>query len=65
MPIRLNLLCNGSLRKDAHSKWEKNFDKIFFDGPKRDEFGIIINTHQLRENNNGSDEKIRSSRRLE
>ena len=43
MPIRLNLFCNGVLRKEAHEKWEENFDQIDFrDAPNRDEFGIII-----------------------
>jgi len=43
MATRLMLYCNGGLRKDAHGKWTKNFDKINFPGgPKRDKFGIII-----------------------
>lgn len=56
MPLRLNLLCNGTYRPDAHRKWTKNFDTIQFPGaPKRDEFGIIIKEEESHESDEAAD----------
>ena len=43
MGIRINLLCNKAYQKEAHEKWEQNYNEVNFpNAPKRDKFGILI-----------------------